>query len=77
MAKTVYKSKDGDEIDRICWDFYHFTSGAVEGVLKANQDLGDGRSLADMGPILPAGLSITLPDLQKPTVVKKIVRLTD
>ena len=55
----VYSTVEGDQIDKICFDEYGFISGAIEEVLNANP------RLASMGPILPAGLSVLLPEIVK------------
>lgn len=56
-----YETKDGDTVDYIAWKQYGRTdSGIVEQVLAANQ------GLADVGPILPAGMMIIFPEV-KPT----------
>ena len=57
-----FKTRDGDMVDRICHDHYGGRHGTTEAVLEANQDVG-GQSLAEWGPVLPAGLVINLPDL--------------
>lgn len=64
----VYRSRDGDVVSGICWEHYGQVVGAVEAVYEANP------RLADLGPILDAGVSITLPDLP-PQVEQTIVRL--
>ncbi|ROO27874.1 tail protein X [Salinisphaera orenii] len=56
MSDT-YRTQDGDMVDEICWLYYGRTAGTVERVLAAN------KGLADAGPILPAGLLITLPTI--------------
>ena len=66
-----YRAKDGDTIDRICWLHYGQQAGAVETVLDANP------GLADVGPTLPAGLVIELPDLPEPNREIETVRLWD
>jgi phage tail protein X len=55
----IYLTQQDDELDDICHRFYGYSSGAVEAVLalEANRDL----SL--QLPVLPAGVSITLPTL--------------
>jgi phage tail protein X len=55
-----YLTKAGDTLDWVCWRQYGTRTGAVEAVLEANQ------GLADAGPVLPAGLTINLPDLPEP-----------
>jgi phage tail protein X len=58
MAQTYITLQD-DELDDICHRFYGYSSGSVEAVLalEANRDL------ALLLPLLPPGLTITLPDL--------------
>lgn len=67
MAQT-YKTQQSDELDDICFRFYGYTNGSVEAVLDANRDL------AQLLPILPEGVLITLPDVTPPasTTVLKI-----
>ena len=59
-----YRTRDGDSLDAVCWRHYGRQAGAVEAVLEAN--LG----LSEVGPILPAGFVIGLPEL--PNTVPKI-----
>ncbi|MFC3902571.1 P2-like prophage tail protein X [Acinetobacter marinus] len=52
-----YRTKDGDTVSYIAYQYYgHTDNRVVEKVLEAN------RFLADHGAILPAGLLITLPE---------------
>jgi len=44
-------------LDMICFQVYGYHTGTVEAVLEAN------RGLADLPCVLPAGLTIVLPDL--------------
>lgn len=59
---AIHLTKDGDMIDAICWR--HYAKGqqplAVERVYLANP------GLAERGPVLPAGITVTLPDLPRP-----------
>lgn len=64
-----YRTREGDMIDAICWRHYGRESAVTE-VLKANP------GLADVGPVLPSGLEITLPDLATP-VAKEAFYLWD
>lgn len=66
---SEYITRQGDTLDYICWKFYDQQSGAVEVVLEANQNL------ADLGAILPAGLTIILPDIAKPAAEVQPLRL--
>lgn len=58
---SKYTTKQGDTVDYIAWQAYGTQDGhVVEMLLDAN------RGLADRGPILPAGLRITLPAAPEP-----------
>ncbi|WP_441228025.1 tail protein X [Tardiphaga sp. 20_F10_N6_6] len=53
-----YSTRDGDTADYIAWKHYGTTERlVVEQLLDAN------KGLADMGPLLPAGVIVTLPDI--------------
>lgn len=47
----------GDTVDLICHRHYGNTAGITEAVYAANP------GLADLGPVLPIGTPITLPDM--------------
>jgi len=66
---TQYRTRDGDMLDAICSRFYGNEQDVTEQVLAANP------GLADVGPILPAGLILTLPVQTSPETVKDTVRL--
>ena len=69
MARK-YRTRDGDSVDWICWRAYgRLSTGLVEKVLQANT------GLADRGPVLPAGVSITLPDIEQPAATSRRVTL--
>lgn len=51
-----YRAKQGDVLDAVC-KVHYGTEAAVVAVLEANP------GLADLGPELPAGTVIALPDL--------------
>lgn len=69
MIRT-YTTKDGDVLDEIVFKVYGRTSGVVEKVLEAN------RGLADLGPVLPVGIVISLPEISEPTEqLEKLIRL--
>ncbi len=70
-----WQLREGDELDHICWIHYGDLPGALEGVLRANwsnlgffDDLGRVRSLSN--PV-----SITLPELKRPTTVTSSIRI--
>lgn len=67
----VVKSVQGDTVDLICWRYYGRTAGVLEQVLGSN------RGLAALGPVLPMGTMITLPDQPVQAGSKQIVQLWD
>jgi phage tail protein X len=68
---TQYRTSEGDTADYIAWKFYGTQDGqVVEQLMEANP------GLADRGPVLPAGVLVTLPDVQPATAVQA-VRLWD
>ena len=68
---AVYRTTDGDVIDAVCRRFYGRAAGAVEAVLEANP------GLAELGPVLPAGTLVELPDLPRPLETIETVKLWD
>ena len=57
-------------LDLICRRYYGTErGGTVEAVLEANT------GLAELGPVLPAGVLITLPELQAPAQAEQPIRL--
>ena len=70
MSQT-YRTSDGDTADYVAWKYYGTQDGkVVEQVLSANP------GLADLGPLLPSGVLITLPDIT-PEPDAQAVRLWD
>lgn len=65
-----YRTKDGDQIDAICWKHYG-RENVAEAVLEANP------RLADYGLKLPAGIVIILPDLDAPAAASSTIKLWD
>ena len=57
LVGVRYRTRDGDSLDAICWKHYGRQAGAVEAVLEANP------GLSEVGPVLPAGFVIGLPEL--------------
>jgi len=67
-----YRTKAGDVVDEIVWRHYGTQNAAmVRQVFDANP------SLADAGPILPAGVEIILPDIEQPAAETVSVSLWD
>lgn len=56
MSATVI-AHQGDTVDLICFRYYGRTAGVTEQVLDANP------GLAALGPVLPVGTRVTLPDV--------------
>ncbi|WP_318389649.1 tail protein X [Enterobacter sp.] len=51
------RAQQYDTVDALCWRHYGRTQGMTEAVLAANP------GLADVGPILPHGLEVELPEV--------------
>ncbi|WP_311968593.1 tail protein X [Pseudomonas baltica] len=67
---AVY-AQQGDTVDAICWRVYGRTASVTEAVLDANP------GLADLGPILPHGTLVTLPDEPPQAEEQQVVNLWD
>lgn len=50
------RTHQGDTVDALCWRHFGRTAGLVELVYELNP------GLADLGPVLPSGLAVTLPE---------------
>lgn len=61
-----YRTRDGDRLDRIVFDYYGSTEPLVT-VLDANP------GLADRGVVYPTGVIIDLPDLAPAVEVKSVL----
>jgi len=66
---TTVLAQQHDTVDAICWRHYGRTAGVTESVLQANP------GLADLGPVLPHGTSVTLPDVQPSAPNRQMVNL--
>lgn len=68
----VYRTRAGDTADWIAWKHYGAVDAlTVRAVLEANP------GLADYGPALPAGIDVTLPDVEQPASTVQGVKLWD
>jgi phage tail protein X len=65
------RAQQGDTVDAICWRYYGRTAGVVEQVLDANP------GLADLGPVLPMGSLITMPEAAAQAEQRQVVNLWD
>ena len=68
MANFIYTCSDGDLLDEICWKYYG--AGYNVSPLYYVRDANPG--LADIEPVLPAGLKIVLPDLPAGTKITTV-----
>lgn len=64
---VFYRSKEGDTIDLIVWRYYGRQDAALVAlVLDANP------GAADLGPVLPAGIRIALPEAPEPAAERGV-----
>ncbi|SCU94252.1 Tail protein X [Cupriavidus necator] len=56
----------GDTVDSVCQRIYGRTAGVTEAVFEANP------GLADLGPVLPHGTVIDLPDTPPQPAVQRV-----
>ncbi|MCS4503905.1 tail protein X [Arhodomonas aquaeolei] len=57
---ATYRAKEGETVDEICWMYYGRTRGVVEQVYAHAKNKG----LAALGPRLPAGALVELPEIE-------------
>ena len=69
MATVI--ANQGDTVDAICWRYYGRTAGVTEAVLDANP------GLADLGPVIPHGTAVTLPDAAPQAEQRQVVNRWD
>lgn len=67
----VEEAWQGDTVDMICQRFYGATSGYVEAVLDFNP------GLSALGPVLPMGTRVSLPDVRPAETEITLVQLWD
>ncbi len=67
----TYMTKAGDMVDAIAFKQYGATDTYTEALLNANP------GLADRGPVLPAGVIITLPTIAPQLPQVQIIQLWD
>lgn len=66
----LVRAQQGDTLDAICQRHYGRTAGVTEAALNANP------GLADLGPIIPQGTLVNLPETSPPEV-KPLIQLWD
>lgn len=65
------RAMQGDTVDMICQRHYGRTAAVTEAVLDANP------GLAELGPILPPGTLVELPELAPPPQNNNLIQLWD
>jgi phage tail protein X len=70
MSRTVH-ARQYDTLDAICYRIYGTTAGVTERVLRANP------GLADLGPVLPHGTPVMLPEITQAPSRAPTVQLWD
>ena len=65
---NIYTTRQFDVLDALCQRWYGGTQGTVEAVMAANPDL------ANLLPVLPAGVRIYMPSLPKPHETLTVLR---
>lgn len=60
------RTVQGDTVDSVCQRIYGRTAGVTEAVFEANS------GLADLGPVLPHGTVIDLPDTPPQPAVQRL-----
>jgi len=70
MAKT-YTTRQGETVDIACLAHYGRTAGVVEAVLATNP------GLAGLGPVLPFGTQILMPDMPSVSAERRLISLWD
>ena len=68
---TTYQTRAGETVDLACLQTYGRTRDVTEAVLAANP------GLAGLGPVLPVGTVIIMPDLAEDTPQRNLVSLWD
>ena len=68
---TTYQTRAGETVDLACLQTYGRTRDVTEAALAANP------GLAGLGPVLPVGTVIVMPDLAEDTPQRYLVSLWD
>jgi len=64
-------AQQGDTLDALCWRHLGTTRGVIERALDLNP------GLADLGPVLPHGTAVDLPEPPAPASSRPTLRLWD
>jgi len=66
---STYVTKAGQTVDLVCRDFYGRTRSTTEIVLNANPGMGA------LGPVLPIGTVLFMPDIDTRPAARELVKL--
>ncbi|MBN9052348.1 MAG: tail protein X [Rhizobiales bacterium] len=66
---STYITRSGQTVDLVCRDFYGRTRSTTEIVLDANPGIGA------LGPVLPIGTVLFMPDIDTRPAARKLVKL--
>ncbi len=66
---STYITKSGQTVDLVCQDFYGRTRDVTEAVLDANP------GIAALGPVLPIGTVLVMPDIDTRPASRELVKL--
>lgn len=69
--QRIVRANQNDTVDAICYRVFGRTGAVTEQVLELNP------GLADLGPILPQGTAVTLPDIVQQPQRTDTVQLWD
>lgn len=64
-------AEQGDTVDALCWRHYGRTRGLVEVVMEMNP------GLAELGPVLPHGYAVDLPEAPNDQPTTQTIHLWD
>ncbi len=68
---TIHRTLQGDTVDLVAWKLAGRTAEVVEAILAANP------GLAALGPILPIGTAVIVPEVATPTATPATIALWD
>lgn len=61
----IATAQEGETVDALCWRVLGRTQGVTEQVLEMN------RGLAELGPALPGGTEVALPDVSELAIARR------
>lgn len=70
-ASITVRAREGDMLDALIWREAALGSSAIAAVLDANP------GLADLGPVLPLGTRVTIPDAAPAAASTPLINLWD